>query len=610
MKRTSLASTFLLVPLLGTSVFGCANSDTLNTTTGNNSTTTNTGGRGGAGGEGGESVGGFGGGGTTTSNTGGTTGSGGEGGGTAGMGGTGGEGGMGGGGGMPDPCASGCLSGTHDIDNNPLTGECGCEYLCTPTSDADPIDEDFKDDNCDGGDGLVEQCVYVSASQGSNGNPGTRQAPMQTIAAAIAQAKLNSVPAVCLSGEIYNEQVTMESGISLYGGFDQNDADFKFKRKDGIVSTINAVGAGILASQIDVETHISGITLNVTGTVGAGNSHYGIVLGGGVGSLHVHENYINVAAGNDGVAGMDGAPIAGTAPGGADGQVGCDDCSNNGAGGPAPVCEEPGGKGGNGGYGSQTGQAGSPGNGGAAGGPGSGSNACFGSTSTASSGTGGMNGSVGAPGTGGAALGKVVGGMYSPASGLAGMPGTPGKGGGGGGGGGGGEDVGGVFCYKDKGGGGGAGGCGGLAGNLGQGGGGGGGSFGIFVAGGKVVVVNNYGITTGKGGKGGKGGNSTAGQVGGPGGSGGGGQDDSDAGGNGAKGGNGGAAGPGGGGGGGPSACLGYAGGVQVTYGMGAQGNNCTLGLPGLGGAGGTGPASAVATSGSDGTSAASLQIN
>ena len=54
--------------------------------------------------------------------------------------------------------------------------------------------------------------------------------PVKTINHAIQYAKQHSVPAVCLSGETYHETVKVQSGISIYGGFDQNNPDFKFRR--------------------------------------------------------------------------------------------------------------------------------------------------------------------------------------------------------------------------------------------------------------------------------------------------------------------------------------------------------------------------------------------
>src|SRR5436190_2153926 len=85
---------------------------------------------------------------------------------------------------LPAPvCAATCPAGTWDLDKNPATGVCGCEYTCTKVSDADPIDPSFTDDNCDGSDGVVAQCVYVSATLGSVAGPGTRERPFSTIAA-------------------------------------------------------------------------------------------------------------------------------------------------------------------------------------------------------------------------------------------------------------------------------------------------------------------------------------------------------------------------------------------------------------------------------------------
>jgi len=464
----------------------------------------------------------------------------------------------------------------------------------------------------------VTPCVYVSTSQGDDtGGTGSRQSPLKTIAAAIQKAEANAIPNVCLSGEVYNEAVTMVSGISVYGGFDQNDVGLKFRRSPNVTTTVNAPGVAFDAPQIDQETHIEGITINATAVALAGASTYGVRLGGGIGQLIVRYNTIQAAAGNDGASGVDGAPNASTqAPAGNDGQIGCTNCSSNGAGGPQPACTEFGGKGGSGGYDSGDGAAGSPGSGGASGGTlGSSSGMCsaFGAPKSGPGGPGGAgsDGSQGTPGIGGGALGTVASGVYVPADATGGLVGTNGKGGGGGGGGGGGaanlcqSGICSNSCGADRGGGGGSGGCGGLAGNDGAGGSGGGGSFGVFAAAGTLTVADND-ITSHNGGKGGKGGNGAAGQSGGTGGTGGAAADDAGAGGNGNHGGSGGAGGPGGGGGGGPSACLGRAASVVFAF----DTNNCTTGVPGFGGSGGTNPMGGAASSGQTGTASPNLQIN
>ncbi|KYF51587.1 PE-PGRS family protein, partial [Sorangium cellulosum] len=415
---------------------------------------------------------------TTTSSSGsgaGASGATSTGGGDGGAGGEGGSGqggsGDGGGGGevVVDPCAMGCLPGTHDVDGNPLTGECGCEYACTPTSTSeDPIDGDFVDANCDGGDGLVEQCVYVSAGTGDDANPGTRNAPVQTIATAIQVAQEGAVPAVCLSGELYEEAVTVVSGISIYGGFDHNDPDFKFRRSPSVTTTVRATGTVFYARSIEQPTHIEGITIEALRSPSPGSSTYGVRLGGGLAELYVRYNQIDVEDGQKGADGTHGAAhSAGTAPAGNAGEEGCDYCEDatmGGSGGPAPTCAEPGGRGGIGGHNKGHGAAGSPGSRGAAGGAGGvAAGVCYTDSAPGRNGAAGATGAQGTPGTGGASLGSIASGVYRPANGTNGQNGANGGGGGGAGGGGGGACELPVWpntcsCGEDGGGGGGSGG--------------------------------------------------------------------------------------------------------------------------------------------------------
>lgn len=197
-RGTSLWAFSCALTLIAGAV-GCAAGDTDTGNNGSGASTANggSGGSGNSGGEGGSSSGGQG-----------------------GAGATGGDGGSGG----VDPCAGGCLPDTWDLDGNPLTGECGCEYACVQGSSEDPIDPMFLDDNCDGTDGVVKDCVFVSASLGTPGGAGTRQDPLDTIAAGILQAQNVDAAAVCVSGESYTGQVQVPSGISVYGGFDHADA--------------------------------------------------------------------------------------------------------------------------------------------------------------------------------------------------------------------------------------------------------------------------------------------------------------------------------------------------------------------------------------------------
>ncbi len=552
---------------------------------------------------------------TSSSGTGGTTSSSGTGGttsssGTAGQGGFGGFGGEGGFGGRggEDPCASGCPTDMWDIDDNPLTGECGCEYACVKISEDDPIDPNYDDDNCDGSDGVVEQCVYVSLTLGTSGGAGTRQDPVDTIAGGITVAQTQVVPAVCVSGEIYNVLVTVADGISLYGGFDHTDANFPFLRSANAVTTVNATGTAFLAPQIDQETHVAGFTINVLAPDTTGSS-YGVRLVGGQGQLYVRYNDITVASASQGANGATGsAPNPTVALVANIGSPGYEEQPNSGQGGTQPNCPEHGGAGGPGGYDAAAGSPGLVGNGGATGGPGGTPPSECGDGGNGQTGTGGIDGTAGGAGTGGAAIGTVVGGVYLAAGGVSGSAGTHAKGGGGGGGGGGGKYEFnlpfGPFCVPDKGGGGGSGGCGGLGGQEGIGGGGGGASFGVFAAAGSIVVEGNN-ILSGAGGNGGDGGDGADGQLGSDGGAGGPGDYQSGNGGLGGAGGDGGIGGPGGGGGGGPSACFARSVAATATY-----SGNCTTGLPGVGGGGGTNSGQGQASPGANGTAGPTLQIN
>jgi hypothetical protein len=528
---------------------------------------------------------------------------------TGGLGGAGGAGGAetGGAGGV-DPCAMGCPAGYFDIDDNPLTGDCGCEYACDKKGDADPIDPNFTDDNCDGSDGVVEECVFVSPTAGTMTGKGTRLDPVDTIAGAIAIAKQNALAGVCLSGESYAGPVAVASGISVYGGFDHLDPDFAFRRSPKVTTTVSAVGTVFYAEKIDLETHIEGIHIVAqTPAAESGESTYGVRLADGLGQLYVRYNTIDAQKGATGKNGAPGTPHAeAQAKKGNNGTNGCEESQNCGFGGPQPSCVEYGGKGGDGGYDSNKGVDGSPGSGNATPGKGGEAADCNPFGGAGNDGTKGgdytTKGAQGAVGQSGGGLGVLAGGIYVPASGADGKAGKNGKGGSGGGGGGGGATIG-PLCYSDKGGGGGSGGCGGLGGDFGRGGTGGGASFGVLAVAGNVVVEDNA-ITTFGGGIGGKGGDGAAGQLGGPGGTAGGDSDDSGAGGPGGSGSDGGAGGPGGGGGGGPSACLAYATATQSF-----TKNSCQVGAGGKGGAGGKNGDGGIAPDGGDGATGFTLQI-
>lgn len=496
-------------------------------------------------------------------------------------------------------CANGddgSTSGGPGDGNGEGGTEAGMVPGCTPgpASPNDPIDANYTDENCDGTDGVLDRCVFVSIGGTDGPSAGSREMPAKTIGFAIGLAKAQSKD-VCLAGETFNGAVELESGVSVYGGFDATDSSFPWKRKSAVTTKIVAKGTVVLAKQIDADTHVEGVTLESLTpdppNVGAGS--YGVRLVAGSATLFVRYDTIITDVGQPGAVGTavtdkgaDGTP-------GTKGTDGCSHCSQLAAPGGSPGAPPavstcggaPGGAGGTGGWDQNAGAQGSPGTpatvmGGSSG---SGNATC----SIKNGGGGGLGGSPtmpGADGTGGPPgpqLGTVTAdGQYAPPLGGKGLSGTPGFAGAGGGGGGGGSNGG--LCYGDRGGGGGSGGSGGCGGPGGNGGQGGGASIPVFARAGKLTI-DKCELQAGAGGVGGAGGAGGPGGAGGMGAGGGSGQDESGGGGGGGTGSAGGKGGNGGGGAGGPSACVGAPASVMLTQTADVM---CTFDKGGAGGPG------------------------
>ncbi len=421
---------------------------------------------------------------------------------------------------------NGCPSGMVT-----LPGGAECSYACTPaaTAPADPIDPGFTDDNCDGTDGVVATCLFVASDGIDSPDAGIRTAPMKTLAYALTQGKQRGMD-VCLSGEIYQGEVDLVAGVSVYGGFNEHDPDFPFRREMTTTTTLTTKGTVVVANAIDVDTYLEGVVINAATAdpplTGLGT--YGVRLAGGLATLYVRYDDITTGPGQDGPDGAAGA-MGASGVGGADGDDGCNGCEQSVApnppggslGGVAPMSTcggASGGVGGQGGYDQSPGNSGGNGSGSNSmgGGGGSGDSTC----EVSSGGDGTVGGSPTDPGESGmdgavpAALGTLaLDGTYVPSKGGDGAIGSPGNAGGGGGGGGGGTNGG--LCDGDRGAGGGSGGTGGCGGSQGTAGSGGGASFGVAAIAGKLVVGGNT-MSAGGGGNGGKAGS------GGPGGAGGG----------------------------------------------------------------------------------------
>jgi len=427
--------------------------------------------------------------------------------------------------------------------------------------------------------------IFVSSAVGSPGGDGSILNPINSINAGMTLATMQGKSELYIDGAApYAESLTLQSGLTLKGGFNSSNA---WVRDLTPTLVLSPTATGALGTSVS-NTTVERLTISASGTTSTGASSYGVRLINPTNVIFRNSSISSSGAGN----GSNGS-IGGHGASGSIGNTGGNGCENSST--TCGSCGRPGGGGGAtnsscgtgtaGGAGGNAGhcdcgligdpncgaQSGSPGSGTAAGsgGPRGGSGGC-GSVPAA----GGNAGAVanGSNGTAGSNFGSA-GTTYTPANGGLGGPGVNGSGGGGGAGGGGGD----VNC-DSWGGGGGGGGSGGCAGTTGTGGTGAGGSFGVWVSGGSAQIIDTT-ITTGTGGTGGAGASGGNGGGGGIGGNGGGGEDGSVPGQNGGAGGNGGNGGHGGGGGGGPTIGI-VCNGASVLR----SGNTITTGTAGAGG--------------------------
>ena len=422
------------------------------------------------------------------------------------------------------------------------------------------------------------RAIFVSPLGDDASTGASRTAPMKTLAAAIARAATagNGTDVYVVNGS-YTETVNLQSGVSLYGGYQsatwlRDPEQFQTSIQGGS-TMIGVLGTNVSNVTIDGFRISTPIDFNATG-----QSAYAIMLRQAQ-NITISNNRITSGAAGPGSAGQfgfagvpgrrggDGANASCTvtpALGGAGGAAGQPDAPSAGS-----QIGVAGGVGGDGGGVGAAGQSGAPGAGSGAGSAGMGGGVSGGAGQDGGDGTPGTDGQNG---TAGASFGTLGTGGYVPADATAGTNGTSGSSGGGAGGGGG--------SLTGAGGGGGGGGASGGGGNLGQGGRGGGGSFAVFVLTSTGIVINANAIITGKGGDGGTGGPGGAGGIGGFGGNGGAGCSGGGVGGRGGSGRAGGHGGNGGGGGGGPSIGILEDAASTVTN----SNNSFTIGAAGAGG--------------------------
>ncbi len=512
-------------------------------------------------------------------------------------------------------CNYSCDVGFYDADGESHNG-CECAYISSSDDPFDGVDSD-----CDGSDGDPDDAVYVSVDTGSSSGAGTAGDPLDSIQDGIDLAASAGRAYVVVAEGLYDEQIWLEEGLTLYGGwntaFSERDPSTYLTIVEGTGHSAASPGT-VAAVDISSATLFDGFWVYAWAAVGDGESAVALWVEDSGSGLVISDNVFIAGEGRDGADGEDGLAGSDGSDGG-DGETGlltdCTSLSSGGLGG-TNDCSDTVVDGGDGGEAiCPTGYAGYQGSGmdgyptGSGGGSGSGAcdgyiastdcYSCYIDKSCWDSGSDGGDGSDGDEGTGGAGAtlteGVVSGGMWVGEQGQVGTSGEYGTGAGGGGTGSG--------AYVDSscsdhhlggtGGGGGAAGCGGV---FGMGGGAGGASVAVLVSysstPASLPVFSDNVLEAAIGGQGGDGGDGGSGGLGGYGGYGG----DSgrstawcgNDGGDGGTGGEGGGGGGAGGGAGGPSYAV-MAFGTTPDAAWLSAANDLSYGYAGAGGQGGLG---------------------
>jgi hypothetical protein len=349
--------------------------------------------------------------------------------------------------------------------------------------------------------------VWVSIF-GSDSNPGSRTAPVRSIAAAISRAKFSGSDVYVGEGLFHSSGFGLASGVSIHGGYRRADW---VRVHDRLITSLDITGGlGIFGEDVS-DLAITGLDIRSSGVTGE-RSAYGIRLVGAQ-RVTIRDNRITVGSGTNGSGGTPGT-AGGSGTAGRPGGAGSADRDSGGLGGVGGSGAQWGGRGGSGGYGQQDGQGGDTGSGAAPGIGGSGGG--WGNPGRAGAegrpGTHGGGGPDGIPGS--ASFARAT---YLAGNGGDGGVGTDGSGGGGGGGGGGQS---GLLVIPGRGNGGGGGGGSGHGGTGGRGGTSGGSSIGLLLLHSVDIVILGNRIEVGSGGAGGPGGAGGSGGAGGAGGEG------------------------------------------------------------------------------------------
>jgi len=183
-----------------------------------------------------------------------------------------------------DACPAGATGWTSAVDTD-LDGD-GCQ---DSTEDDDDDDDGSPDvDDCDPVDpntypgappicdGKLNDCsagpvvhvtaadgIFVSASLGADGNPGTPEAPLRSLAEAVTAARDTGIDVIYVGTGTYTDAIVVDAiAVAIRGGFDGCDWDVQ----DGVLYPTSVVPAGAAATA----TNAANLTLEHLELIGSG----------------------------------------------------------------------------------------------------------------------------------------------------------------------------------------------------------------------------------------------------------------------------------------------------------------------------------------------------
>ncbi len=207
-------------------------------------------------------------------------------------------------------CAMVCDPGWVDTDG---AEENGCE--CPFISDEDP--PDGVDQNCDGIDGEPDNAIFVSVT-GADGNPGTPELPVRTVAKGIERAENAGKEHVYVTHGDFSGGARLHEGVRVFCGFQLDFAVRDFEANESVLiagvptpdapGTVTAVAVGLGAAT----TSIEGCTIMGPIVMDPGASAYTLYVRDAGPGLRIADNLIhggqgaNAETGDPGDHGSDG----------------------------------------------------------------------------------------------------------------------------------------------------------------------------------------------------------------------------------------------------------------------------------------------------------------